>query len=189
MAHPDGLVRLDALEQAVAGRDRDVRRAVLALAGRQDVTTELASHELGSVTDAQDRDAPAPDGGVGLGGVVVVDGIGAAAEDDRLRAAAFQFLVRGVVREQLGVDVELAHSASDELGELAAEVEDDDGPGYRGRGATLLVVGGAIGGWGLERGLEIGLDFRVVRGEDAMAGVGRVAVDGLAAVPFPLPLG
>ena len=186
VAHPDGLVGLDALEQAVAGRDRDVRRAVLALAGRQDVTTELASHELGAVTDAQDGDASAPDRRIRLRGVVVVDGVGAAAEDDRLRAAAFQFLVRGVVREQLGVDVELADAASDQLGELAAEVEDDDRSGHRGRGAILLVVDGAIGGWCLERGLEIGLDLRVVRGEDAMAGVGRVAVDGLAAVPLPL---
>ena len=31
-----------------------------------------------------------------------------------------------VVREQLRVDVELAHPARDQLGELAPEVEDDD---------------------------------------------------------------
>ncbi len=38
-----------------------------------------------------------------------------------------------VVRQQLGVDVELADAAADELGELAAEVEDDDGPVRRAR--------------------------------------------------------
>jgi hypothetical protein len=34
----------------------------------------------------------------------------------------------------------------------------------------------------MQRGLEIRLDLGVIGGKDAMAGVGRLAVDGLAAV-------
>ena len=35
---------------------------------------------------------------------------------------------------------------------------------------------------GMERGLEIGLDLGIVRRQDAMAGVGRLAMDGPASV-------
>ena len=75
--------------------------------------------------------------------------------------------------------MELADAAGDELGELAAEVEDDDGVGgpiVAGRSAAAPLRGGRV-----ERGLEVGLDLGVVGGEDAVAGVGRLAVDGLAA--------
>ena len=112
--------------------DRDVGRAVLALAGRQDVATELAGHELGAVADAEDRDAPAPDGRVGLRGAVVVDRHRAAGQDDRAGPAALQLVERRVVGQELGVDVQLADAPRDELGELAAEVEDDDRAGGAG---------------------------------------------------------
>ncbi len=121
---------------------RDVRRAVLALAGGQHVPAELAGHELGPVADAKDRDPSAPDRWIRLGRVVVVHGIRAAAEDDRLGPAALQLLVGGVVWQQLGVDVQLAHPASDELGELAAEVQDHDRPGSGGRRETAGMVAG-----------------------------------------------
>ena len=59
-----------------------------------------------------------------------------------------------------------------------------DRPGQAG---SRPVVGRAIRGRRLERRLEIGLDLGVVGGEDAMAGVGRVAVDGLAALGLGHP--
>ena len=73
--------------------------------------------------------------GSGRGAPVVVDRVRAAGQDDRARAAAFELVVRRVEREQLRVDVELADATRDELGELAAEVEDDDGAGRRAVGA------------------------------------------------------
>ena len=79
--------------------------------------------------------------------------------------------------EELRVDVELAHAAGDELGELAAEVEHDDRS--RGRSPRLSPVA-AIRGRRVEGDLEVGLDLGVVRREDAVAGVGRLAMDGLA---------
>jgi len=79
--------------------------------------------------------------------------------------------------QELGIDVELADPPGDELGELAAEVEHHD----RVR-LDRPVAARADRGRGIERHLEIGLDLGVVRCKDPMAGVGRLAVDGLAAL-------
>ncbi len=113
--------------------DADVGRAVLAVVERDDVATELVGHQLGAVADAEDGDPPGPDRRVGPRGARVVDRVRAARQDDRPGAAPLELGVRRVVRQQLRVDVELADAPRDELGELAAEVEDDDG---------LAVVGG-----------------------------------------------
>jgi len=83
------------------------------------------------------------------------------------------------VRDQLGVDVQLADAPRDQLGELTSEVEDDDRirlAGFRESRRRTVRRGR------FEGGLEVRLDLGVVRGEDPMAGVGRLAVDGLAAV-------
>ncbi len=126
VAHPDRLLAIEPVEQAVAARERHVRGTVLAACRRQDVAAELAGHQLGAVADAQDRDPAAPHRGIRLGRVLVVDGVRTAGQDDRAGAAALELRVRGVVRQELGVDVELADAAGDQLRELAAEVEDDD---------------------------------------------------------------
>ena len=177
VAHPHGLVALDAAEQPVVPRDPDVCRAVFPAVGREDVAAELVGHELCAVADPEDRDAPAPDRGVRLRRAVVIDGVRAAGQDDAARPALLELGIGRVVREQLRVDVELTDAPRDELGELAAEVEDDDRAGFC-RGAALARC--AVGCRRVERRLEIGLDLRVVRGEHAMPGVGRLAVDGLA---------
>ena len=127
VAHPDRLLALDAGEQAVVRGDADVGRAVLAVVGREDVAAELVGHQLRAVADAEDGDAAGPDGRVGPRRVRVVDRVRAARQDDRARAAPLELVVRRVVRQQLRVDVELADAPRDELRELAAEVEDDDG--------------------------------------------------------------
>jgi len=83
------------------------------------------------------------------------------------------------VRQEHRVDVELPDASRDQLGELTAEVEDDDGVRLD---AVRSIVGAASGNRSVEGGLEIRLDFRVVGRKDAMPGVGRLTVDGLAAV-------
>jgi hypothetical protein len=182
VAHPDGLVGFDAVEQAIARRDRHVRRPVLTLGRGEHVSPEFARHELRAVADAEDRDPASPHGWIGFRCILVVDGVRAAAEDDGLRAAPLQLIEWGVVRQQLGVDVELAHAAGDELGELAAEVEHDHRSGRDRRRAAGAIVWGAVGSRRLERGLEVRLDLGIVGSEDAVARVGRLAVDRLAAV-------
>ena len=84
VAHPDGLLALDARRTAPSSA------VIVTVAGPysrlvvgQDVAAELAGHELGAVADAEDRDAAAPDRRVGLRGAVVVDRVRAARQDDR----------------------------------------------------------------------------------------------------------
>ena len=187
VAHPDRLLGAEAGKDAVGRPDADDRRAVLALRRAHDVAAELAGHELRAIADAEHGQAAAPDGRVGLRGAVVVDGVGAAREDHALRAATLQLIERRVVWQELGVDVELAHAARDELRELAAEVEDDDAVGRLRRDADRRpVVGAAIGRRRVERDLEIRLDLGIVGGEDAVTGVRCLAVDGPATRAGPL---
>ena len=89
--------------------------------------------------------------------------------------------------QELGVDVQLADAAGDELGELAAEVQDDHRVRLAGRGAardtgTGPILGRALRAGRLEGGLEVGLDLGVVGSQDPVAGVGGLTVDGLAPV-------
>ena len=184
MAHPDRLLGAEAREHAFLRADRDDRWAVLALIGAHDVAAELHRHELGAVADPQDRQASAPERGIGLRSALVIDRVGSAREDDALRAAPLQLVHRRVVREQLGVHVELTDATRDELRELAPEVEHDDAVGRLGRHADRgAVVRPAIGGRRVESDLEIRLHLGVVRRQHAVAGVGFLAMDGPAALP------
>ena len=177
VAHPDRLMQLEAGEQPVIAGERQRRWPILALGCGKDVPTELLGHQLGAVADPEHGDAAGPDRRIRPGGVVVVHGVRAAGQDDRAHPAALQFLQRGVVRQQLRVHVQLADAAGDELGKLAAEVENGDGPG---RGGGAFVGGSTLGRGRVERGLQVGLDLGVIGGQDAMPGVGRLAVDRLA---------
>ncbi len=181
VAHPDRLVAIEPGEQSVVRGERHGRRTVLALRRRDHVPAELMGHQVGAVADPEDGDPAAPDHRVGPRRVHVVDGARAARQDDRLRTTALDVRPWRVVGQELGVDVELTDPPCDELGELAAEVEDEDRVRAGRRLDPRPVVARAIRGRRVERGLEVGLDLGVVRCEHAMAGVGRLAVDGLAA--------
>ena len=67
VAHPHGLLPLDALEQPVSGGDGHRRGAVLAALGRQHVATQLVGHQLCPVADPQDGQPAAPDRGMRVG--------------------------------------------------------------------------------------------------------------------------
>jgi len=185
VAHPDRLLPVQSGEQRVVGGDAHVGRTVLAVVERDDVAAELVGHQLGAIADAEYGDLPGPDRGIGARGVRVVDRVRAAGQDDGAGAAAFEFGHGRVVRQQLAVDVELAHAPGDQLGELAAEVEDDDRLAVLRVGRVgRPVLRRPIGRRGLQCGLEVGLDLRVVRGKDPMARVRGLTVDGLAALPL-----
>jgi hypothetical protein len=76
------------------------------------------------------------------------------------------------VRQELGVDVQLAHAPRDELGELAAEVEHGDRVRLLGRLGL-----DALRRRSVERLLEVCLDLGVVGCEDAVASVRGLAMD------------
>ena len=86
--------------------------------------------------------------------------------------------------QEFAVDIEFADPSRDELGELAAEVEDHDGLAILGVGGGGTVIRRSVRAGGLQRRFEVGLHLGIVRGQDAMAGVGRLTVNGLATLPL-----
>src|SRR5207302_10339749 len=100
--------------------------AVFAVGRRAHFAAELVGEELHAVADAEDGEAGLEDVGGGLRGAFVVDGCGAAGEDEAARVQALDLLPGSVVRDELAVDVALADAAGDEHRVLGAEVEDDD---------------------------------------------------------------
>ena len=76
------------------------------------------------------------------------------------------------MRKQLGVDVQLADPARDELCVLAAEVED-----HHRVGLWLDRVRGPLGWWHVQRRFQVRLDLGVIWGQHAMTGVGELAVN------------
>ena len=102
------------------------RAAELADLGALDAAAGGQHQRLHAVADAQHRDPELEQRRVEPRRALGVDGGRAAREDQPLRAALAHLVDADVVRQQLGEDPELAHPPGDQLGVLAAVVEDDD---------------------------------------------------------------
>ena len=100
--------------------------AVLAVGGALDTAAELVGHHLHAVADPQHRDPQLEQLRRGAGRPLFIDALRAAREDQPQGPAAADLLHGEVERMDLAIDPALAHPAGDELGELAAEVEDQD---------------------------------------------------------------
>ena len=142
VAHPD-LVLLAGLPEAVeqhgfAG-DLDEGAAELAIVGRRDPAAELVRHGLLAVADGEDRQARVEEMLRRARAVVPHHRGGAAGQDDALGLQPLEGLVGAVERRDLAIDARLAHPPGDQLGHLAAEIDDEDGIGGLDR------HGGAIG--------------------------------------------
>ena len=81
---------------------------------------------LVAVAEAQHGDAQLVDAGVHLRRVGRVDGRGTAREDERGRGHGGELVSRDVAGDDLGVHLEVAHAARDQLPVLGAEVENCD---------------------------------------------------------------
>src|SRR2546425_13071687 len=100
--------------------------AELARGRRGDAAAELVGEELHAVADAEHGQARLEDVSGGERRALVVDGGGAAGEDEAARVEALDVLPGCVVREELAVDVALADSAGYQHAILCPEIEDDD---------------------------------------------------------------
>ncbi len=125
VAHPALLLGRQAREKlaAVAG-ERKMGATELPGVGALDAAAKRLDHGLHPVTDAEHRQTELEELGAQGGSAGRVHGRRAAGEDQRGGIAAANRLDRCVVREELGEDAQLAHPPRDELGVLAAEVED-----------------------------------------------------------------
>src|SRR5918998_1044638 len=126
VARPGLLLVRGAREEAIVAPHDYGRAAVLPDLAGTHLPAEEERHELHPVADAEHRHVEVEERGVHPRGVVLVDAAGAAGEDDALRVAGLYLLYGCVVGDQLRVDAGLADPAGDQLGVLAAEVQDED---------------------------------------------------------------
>ena len=136
VAHPGDALFGKALEELAAGVEIGLGLAVLpggVVRGGDDFTAQVMGDELAAVADAQNGHAPCEDGGVHLGGLGVVDAVGAAGEDDADGLHGLDGVQRGGVGLDLAVDAALTDAAGDQLVVLTAEVKDDDSLMRQGR--------------------------------------------------------
>ena len=123
--------------------DLDEGAAELAIVGRRDAAAELVRHGLLAVADGEDRHAGVEEMLRRARAVVPHHRRGAAGEDDALGLQPRIGLVGAVERGDLAIDAGLADPPGDELGHLAAEIDDEDGvglaswPGDRQRAPAL----------------------------------------------------
>jgi len=100
--------------------------AVFAPWGRQHLAAEVMDDEMEAVADTENRGAEFEKLWIGRWGVGVINGRGAAGEDDAERLMLLNFGEGDGAGQDYGEDVELANAAGDELGVLRAKIEDDD---------------------------------------------------------------
>src|SRR5206468_8337388 len=111
---------------------------------RFDFPAKLVGQQLQAEVDAQYRQLAREYAWIAAGRVLVINAGGATGQDDAFGIAALDLLPRRIVRQQLAVDVALAHAARDEASGLGAEIEDDDRLGRRvrcGRGCQAGTAG------------------------------------------------
>ena len=106
--------------------DADRCPAVLGDAGARDLTAERLGHRLEAVAHAEDGDVRVEQGGVDAGGARGVDRRRPAGEDDRGGLPGQHLRDRHGVRDDLGVDLGLAHPTGDQLGVLGSEIDDEN---------------------------------------------------------------
>ena len=114
------------------------RPAELAVVPALDGPAELLGHRHLAVADAEHRHAGLKNLLRGARRIAVRHGGGAAGEDDAFGLQPGKSLGGVLERHDLRVDASLAHAPRDQLRDLAAEVDDQDGG---------VFLSGGVGGW------------------------------------------
>ncbi len=137
MAHPADEMVVQAGEDRVRPVDPELRLSELPLCARNHCSPELPSHELHSITDAQDRQTQFIQRRVDQRRSGCVDAVRAARKHDPPRLPGQDLIQRRRIRQQLAVHAALADTAGDQLAILGAKIEDEDG--RRGGGCHLIL--------------------------------------------------
>ena len=132
MAHPDlvaGADGPDAVENRAVLVDLDEGAAEFAVMAGFNLAAQLFAHGLLAVADAEHRQA-AVEHDLWRPRRADVERRGrAAGQDDRLRIEALEAFFRRLEGHDLAIDAGLAHAPCDQLGDLAAEIDDENGIG------------------------------------------------------------
>jgi hypothetical protein len=104
----------------------DLCRTVLALCRRVHLAAEGVGESLHAVADAEDGQTRVEDEFLDVGSVLLVHRFWSAGEDESFGLYREDFLHGRVPREQLAIDLRLAHTPRDDLRILGTEIEDGD---------------------------------------------------------------
>ena len=126
VTHPDLQTRAELLEQRIVAGQIDLGVAVLAVIGLGHLAAEHVAHQLQAVADAEHRHAELEDHLRHTRAALGSDRERRAREHDALGREGADRLLAHRARVDLAVDVELTNPARNQLGVLAAEIEDQD---------------------------------------------------------------
>ena len=170
VAHPDRIFLAllpDAFEDRAVGDHFHFGAAEFAMMPALDFAAELRRHRLLAVADAEHRHAGVIDRLGRERRVLVEHRSRPARQDHRLRLHRAEGFLRLLERHDLAIDLFLAHPARDQLGDLRAEIDDQD---FVVQGFVLAGGAAASGaGIGPVRGSFVGLSLGAVK---AAAGSG-----------------
>lgn len=127
VGHPHGHGILETLEELIdmASEASGLQVSVTVFTGGTGddvIGVETVSDLLETVADSQNGNAQLEEGGVNVGGALLVDGVGAAREDDTLGLPGQLGELLGA-REHLRVDIDLSETTGDQVGVLATKVQ------------------------------------------------------------------
>src|SRR5579862_4025660 len=129
MAHPHLLAAAlgpKAVEERALAGDLDEGAAEFAMIGARDPPAELRAHRLLAIADAEHRHAEREDLVGRARRSMLHHRSRAAREDHGLGREGCELRIAHAERMDLSIDAALAHAPRDELGYLAAEIEDED---------------------------------------------------------------
>ena len=132
MAHPDLVARPAAQRPSNSGHSFSISTKARPNSRwwpAFDLAAELLAHGLLAVADAEHRHAAVEDDLRRARAADVERRGRAARKDDRLRLQALEAFFGRLERHDLGIDAGLAHAAGDQLRDLAAEIDDENGVG------------------------------------------------------------
>ena len=137
VGHPHGHGILETVEQLIhmASEASGLQVGVTVFTrgtGDDVIGVETVGNLLETVADSQNRDTQLEEGGVNVGGALLVDGVGTSREDDTLGLPGQLGELLGT-REHLRVDIDLSEATGDQVGVLATKVQAK----VRRRGAVL----------------------------------------------------
>ena len=126
VAHPHGLLHRRAVEQGALRLALELGRTVLAHLGVENLAAEGNGRDLVAIAEAEHRHAELVDAGIDARRLGIVDGGGTTREDEGRRLHGRELVSGDIARDNLRVNIEVTHTACDQLPVLGAEVENSD---------------------------------------------------------------